>query len=221
MSKYKLTLGHLGLGTGIFEPFDQLFNKSFLIKDVKDINKDKVDALVIWGGQDISPTLYGELPHKYTGADNGLSTRDKIESEACLEAKKNNIPIIGVCRGAQLLCALAGGKLIQHVDNHGGTHSIKDIDGKELKTSSVHHQMMFPFDIDHEMIAWSKQKLSPVYLGTSEYVSRMVEEDLVEPEVVYFPEFKGLGIQGHPEFMSPSSEFVQYSLEKVERYLLK
>jgi len=220
-SQKVLTLGHVGMGTGDHEPFDQLYPKSRLVT-ATDIEKGAdIDALVIWGGEDISPSLYGDDVATACGADKYLSRRDRIEASACLAAMERNIPLIGVCRGAQLLCAIAGGRLIQHVTGHGQTHQIVTYDGKSVRTSSMHHQMMYPFDVEHKMIAWAPEHRSKVYIiGNNESDPKMA--DHVEPEIVWFPRIKGLAIQGHPEFHPnpEKDEFVQYCMDMVRKFIL-
>lgn len=219
-----LTLGYLGMGTGRVAPFDQIFEASHLVTagDIKD--GMELDALVIWGGEDISPSLYGAAPSSFTGARATLSRRDQAESSACLEAIERGIPLIGICRGAQLVCAMAGGTLIQHVTNHGTSHLMETNDGRRIMTTSVHHQMMYPFDVDHEMLAWSDKKRSTTYMvkdsvGEDEHEKEEMA-DHVEPEVVYFPKIKAIAIQGHPEFVSDSKHpFVQYCMEVTRKYL--
>lgn len=216
------TLGHVGLGTGEVQPFDQVFPKGMHVND-KDIKAGApLDALVIWGGEDISPSIYGEQASNWTGAGNHLSWRDRVEVSACRAAIARGIPLIGVCRGAQLVCALAGGRLIQHVENHGRSHNITTFDKQCLETSSMHHQMMFPFGVDHKMIAWASEKRSPVYVNQDD-VSDPLMEDKVEPEIVWFPKIKALAIQGHPEFHSdPKNDpFVQYCMKLVRQFILK
>jgi gamma-glutamyl-gamma-aminobutyrate hydrolase PuuD len=85
-----------------------------------------------------------------------------------------------------------------------------------LSVCSAHHQMMNPFDTKHELIAWATEVLSPVHLIEGEKNLDVK----VEPEVVWFPETKALGIQYHPEFMRPEDEAVSYSVELVKKYLL-
>jgi GMP synthase-like glutamine amidotransferase len=215
-----LTLGHVGIGTGTHEPFDQRYPNSLLVS-VEDIALgEDIDALVIWGGGDISPTLYNSGVAKWCGASEQLSRNDRIESGAVAAAITRGIPIIGVCRGAQLCCAMAGGKLIQHVDGHaGGGHEITGKDGAKVITSSVHHQMMYPWDVEHELIAWSSTRRSRVYQTDIDDIDPVASEK-VEPEIVWFPKIKALAIQGHPEFMREDDPFVQYCMQLVDQYIL-
>lgn len=215
-----LTLGHVGIGTGTHEPFDQRYPASQLVS-VEDITLgDGIDALVIWGGGDISPSLYNSGVAKWCGASDQLSRNDRIESAAIAGAITRGIPIIGVCRGAQLCCAMAGGKLIQHVDGHaGGNHEITTDNGEKYMTSSVHHQMMYPWDVEHDLVAWSSQRRSRVYqTDLTDYDD--VASQKVEPEIVWFPKIKALAIQGHPEFMRENDPFVAYCMTLVDRFIL-
>lgn len=208
MSKV-LTLGYVPYGTGKHRPFNTVFPQA---KEVtpEDVLAGKVDALVIWGGADISPTIYGSPVEPGCGATSQLSHRDKIEVAVCEAAIKVGVPIIGICRGAQLVCALAGGKLYQDVSGHMGDHEITTHDGIKYTTSSIHHQMMDVRGLPEEsykLVAWTSKKQSKEH------------EDL-EPEIIYFPKVKGLAIQGHPEFMGSDDPFVKYSQHLVETYLL-
>lgn len=210
-----LTLGHVNRGTGRVAPFDTIYKGEVVCRSPEDF--DKIDALVIWGGADISPSIYGEPVHPRCGATEELSLGDKIEQAAVNAAIARKIPIIGVCRGAQLVCAMAGGKLVQDVGGHGGDHKITTKDGRSIVTSSVHHQMMYPFQMDkdaYDLIAWADHPRN-----TREYAG-VTEVPPVEPEIVYFPKIKALGIQGHPEFMNRNDEFVTYCNQLVREYLL-
>ena len=210
-----MKLGHVGMGTGTVAPFDQVYDEEVYITSLKDL--DDLDAVVIWGGADISPTLYGEEPTKNCCAGVTLSRRDEVEAAVVKEAVNRKIPVIGVCRGAQLLCAVAGGKLVQDVHYHCETHNITTDDGRTIKTSSVHHQMMYPFNMDeskYKMIAWADRPRS------ANHYEGVTVAPPVEPEIIYFPEIKGLAIQGHPEFMDAQCEFVQYCNDLVKEYLV-
>lgn len=178
-----------------------------------------IQALILWGGGDIDPSIYGHKPQEMLY---GVShRRDTLEVKLARAAIDRGIPIIGICRGAQLMCALSGGSLYQHVFNHAGeSHTIETKDGRRLVTNSLHHQMMNPSKVDHELIAWSSPSRSPHYIGNGgERHTR--EEVKVEPEVVYFPKTKALCIQGHPEYLWEGAPLVEYALELTKQYVLK
>jgi putative glutamine amidotransferase len=172
------------------------------------------DALIIWGGEDISPTLYNKEVSRFSGSGPQISTRDAVEWSLMKRAVELEIPIIGVCRGAQMLCALAGGHLLQHVDNHGGTHVVETPTGYEFVTNSIHHQMMYPFNVEHEMLASIKTPRSKYHFDVNESVP--VPE---EPEFVYFPKVKGFAVQWHPEAMDADCPATKYIFDQIEARL--
>jgi gamma-glutamyl-gamma-aminobutyrate hydrolase PuuD len=79
---------------------------------------DRLDALVLSGGPDIAPYHYGALPHP----DSGLPRpeRDATELAVLRRALELGIPVLGVCRGAQLLNVALGGTLLQHLPEQVG-----------------------------------------------------------------------------------------------------
>jgi gamma-glutamyl-gamma-aminobutyrate hydrolase PuuD len=104
-----------------------------------------------------------------------------------------------------MLCALAGGFLVQHVNNHGGWHKVFTPEGS-ITTNSIHHQMQYPFNVKHEMLGWTEVR-SDEHIVAPEAGSVMLE---VEPEYVYYPDVKGFAIQWHPEMMPTGSDATQY-----------
>ncbi len=177
--------------------FDLLFEK----------DKEKATLFLFTGGSDVNPALYGEKEGNKTYID---ATRDIEEAEAYNYAKKNNIPCLGVCRGAQFLTVMNGGRLVQDVTNHAinGYHIIKTIDGKRFAVNSTHHQMMYPFDLKEEqykIIAHSEPPISGHYLNGKNN-TLVLHEKFVEPEIVYYPMTRCLCIQCHPEQMSGLTE---------------
>lgn len=182
----------------------------------------EADLVLFTGGEDISPAIYKETPGRFTdiydiNQRTGLSFRDEFEIEAYEEALALNIPMWGTCRGAQLLCALAGGKLIQDMDHRGG-HKLHFYDNKYIcGSNSLHHQMQYPYTMDKEdysILAYAYGE-SPYFHDGSNKSIDMPESHLIgdkrvihEPEFVYYPKIKALGIQGHPEMMNYKSEMV-------------
>lgn len=195
-----------------FYPFDKLseIDNLAVMIDPDELRPD--DMLVVWGGEDISPALYNKAVSSMTGATEIPSRRDRIEWGLMQRAKELGVPIIGVCRGAQMLCALAGGFLIQDVDNHaGGGHNVETFDGYEFKVNSYHHQMLYPFDVEHEMIASVNKPLSPYHLDVDSFIKMDVE-----PEFVYFPKVKGFAIQWHPEWLDANTKANKYVLNFIK-----
>jgi len=79
---------------------------------------DRIDALIATGGSgDVDPALYGEAPHPETHAD--FAGRDVFEGGLIGGAAERGLPVLGICRGMQLLCALHGGRLHQHFEEAG------------------------------------------------------------------------------------------------------
>jgi gamma-glutamyl-gamma-aminobutyrate hydrolase PuuD len=201
---------------GVHEVFREQFKSVVIVNKAIPLTKD--DVVLFGGGADIYPGLYGEEPGMYAGV-NRMGTRDTLEKLYFDLAQGVGAACLGVCRGAQLLCALSGGKVIQHVTHHAGeNHSIETVEGEDLLVSSCHHQMMNPFTLkpeQYKLVAWAHNR-STCYLTENEKTFKMP----TEPEVVYFPETKSLGMQYHPEFMPDESRGVKYALQLVEEFIL-
>lgn len=207
------------------DPFIPSFKRVKTVISPKEI-EDPHAAIVIWGGEDISPAIYNSSPIDECWAGGTPSKRDTLEMMFVQYAIEHGIPLIGVCRGAQLLCAMAGGKLYQDVNGHGtghqlalmGTHRYRG--AVNLHTSSMHHQMMYPWTApEFEMIASAAPVRANVYRAAVE--DKMKVAPPLEPEIVFFPQIQGLAIQGHPEFMSHISPFVGLCNQLAQEYCYK
>lgn len=174
------------------------------------------DVLLVWGGADIHPSLYNKTHSPQSGAWGPRpSHRDMIEWNLMLRAKELKIPIIGVCRGAQMLCALAGGYLMQHINGHAGpNHLVVTNDGQEFMVNSLHHQMMVPANTNHTVLASSKERLSDVYWDELNKVDHNQE-----PELIVFHDVRGFAVQWHPEMMPLVCEATKYIETALEKHL--
>lgn len=172
------------------------------------------DILITHGGGDIHPNFYGKGRSRYSGASAKPSPRDLSEWALMQRAVSLGVPIIGICRGAQMLCALAGGYLIQHVNNHSGYHEVKTFDRKLIMVNSIHHQMMMPKGTKHQLLAWCPSGLSDVYYDEDEKVD--VE---IEPECIWFNDVLGFAVQWHPEMMQDDDEANVYILNYLNKVL--
>lgn len=122
---------------------------------------ERIDAILIPGGGDICPSLYGEEEREYTLSPN--KDNDLFQMKAIEEALRLGKPILGICRGLQVLNVFFGGTLYQdigkerqkslrhsHLDiPEGYAHSISITEGsflyeavkeKKMEVNSLHHQ---------------------------------------------------------------------------------
>ncbi len=80
---------------------------------------DGIDGLCISGGYDVDPASYGQSPHPQTDAPRG--ERDAWESALLSAALARKMPVLGVCRGAQVLNVVRGGTLHRHLPDVVGS----------------------------------------------------------------------------------------------------
>jgi putative glutamine amidotransferase len=200
------------------QPFHVLLNEGGEIEAVRDPDqlKEHDAALIVWGGADINPALYKHPMHTTTHPS-GL--RDRLEWALMQRAIEVGMPIIGVCRGAQMLCAAAGGYLLQDVHGHFGNHLVTTFDGGQFPVNSIHHQMMAGLEkVDHELVCWSATRLGEKYgysyMDNQEYVP---VDGWKEPEFVYFPKINGYAVQWHPEGMDNDSVATKFVLNYIKK----
>lgn len=81
---------------------------------------DLLDGLVLAGGADIDPASYGEEPHPET--QDTVPERDLFEIALLRAAIERDMPVLGICRGMQLINVALGGTLLQHLPERFGHH---------------------------------------------------------------------------------------------------
>jgi putative glutamine amidotransferase len=79
---------------------------------------DLIDGLILAGGHDIDPAFYGQEPHPETKGT--VPERDRTEIGLTLRAVERDLPVLGICRGMQLLNVAFGGTLVQHLPDQVG-----------------------------------------------------------------------------------------------------
>lgn len=193
-----------------FSHIDDLFPE-YSKRTVHNVEDLKPGILILHGGEDISPYIYGQ--NSYTHTVHNLSRRDRLELELLEQAVAKKMTIFGICRGAQLLTAFAGGSLFQHVDGHGGNHQVMSASDKTFVTNSAHHQMCNLKEVDHRLLAWSSPRISKQYWGES----GLVDPPECEPELFVIPKIKALAVQGHPEWLSKKDAYVKYIMSHLKQ----
>jgi putative glutamine amidotransferase len=95
----------------------------------------KLDGVIISGGaSDVAPRRYGQQPHPATAAEE--PGRDNFEMALARGAKERDIPVLGICRGMQLLNVAYGGTLHQHLPDVLGRD-----DHRELPAEFARHEV--------------------------------------------------------------------------------
>ena len=83
-----------------------------------DLLLDRIDGLLVAGGSDIDPATYGAERDPATGETN--IERDRFEISLARRAVERDMPVLGVCRGMQVLNIAFGGTLVQHLPDRYG-----------------------------------------------------------------------------------------------------
>ena len=179
---------------------------------------ESADLIAFGGGADISPAIYG---HEVMCEGNSLilSGRDRFEIMVWEEARAQEKPILGICRGAQFVCAMSGGAIVQDIDGHLGIHELLTYDDeKGLEITSTHHQQMYVMNMvpndDFELIGWT-DCMSKKYIRD---LKRAPLEPDYDPEVLYFRRTRAFAIQGHPEYMDHGNATVQWLKREFYQY---
>lgn len=92
--------------------------------DIAERVLDGLDGLIITGGRDVDPASYGQRPHPATDEPDAANReRDALEFALVDGAIRRGLPLLGICRGAQVINVALGGTLHQHLpDVIGHTH---------------------------------------------------------------------------------------------------
>jgi len=166
----------------------------------------EVSGIILQGGNDISPSLYGQISSHAQGEQ---LYRDVVEAGIVLLAFEKNIPLFGICRGMQLINIVLGGTLHQHlhtdkwhqhIHSDGNRFEEKDMDS----ISHTIHDVLIEaggvlstlfFDISIEVNSYHHQGVD--HVGTGIRVEAKSPDGLVE--AISILEKKMLGLQWHPE----------------------
>jgi putative glutamine amidotransferase len=159
----------------------------------------RIDALVVAGGPDVEPVHYGEQPGPHTQEPN----RDRDASELLLlrEAVDGGMPVLGICRGMQLLNVLRGGTLHQHLPDvvHTSAHA------PEVGSYASHPVSVKPGTRLADLLGRTEVDQVPTYhhqgvdvLGTGLVPTAWAPDGTLEavedPELPFC-----VGVQWHPE----------------------
>lgn len=191
-------------------PFIIPFNQD---TEVIQAQMENVQGLILSGGHDVDPHNYGEEPEQKLG--NIWPERDKFDMLLLKLAEKKHIPVLGICRGAQIINVAHGGTLYQDLSyrpektlKHSQgqtptlvTHTVKTVKGSKiadlletdsLQTNSFHHQLL--------------KDIAPDFKVSARCVDGVVEG-------IENKDASVIGVQWHPEML--------HRVSKVQNNLFK
>lgn len=161
-------------------------------------NLQDMDGLLLPGGIDVEPARYNEAPHpKLEKTDAGL---DALEWRALEFARDNRLPVLGICRGHQVINVFYGGSLYQDIPSqHQSEKTVKHRGGKimhdiTLEEGSLLHELLGRKR--YEVNSYHHQAVKVAAPGFT--VSARTDDGIVEaiegPDEVFI-----VGVQFHPE----------------------
>jgi putative glutamine amidotransferase len=163
---------------------------------------DLIDGLVLAGGADIDPGSYGEATHPKTV--DTVPERDRFEIALVRGAIERDMPVLGICRGMQLINVALGGTLLQHLPERVGHEEHRRVPGS-LEIGAAHDVTLAEGSVAADAVGATHHSTRSHHhqgvdcLGSGLIVSGTSQLDDV-PEAIELPDRAFvLGVQWHPE----------------------
>ena len=165
---------------------------------------DHVAALVLTGGGDVDPALYGEVPHETVyGVD---THRDRVEIALLRRALEIGLPVLAICRGMQVLNVALGGSLLQHIEGeHFGLHAAWEHAVSErvhvvsFEEGSIAHSVFGAAVAANTLHHQAVGRVAPTLVCTGRAPDGIVESVEIPGRSVW-------GVQWHPELLVPQPD---------------
>jgi putative glutamine amidotransferase len=168
-----------------------------------------VDGLLLTGGDDVDPAIYGEAPHPtYDVSEPG---RDAFEIDLVRRALAADLPVLAICRGLQVLNVALGGTLVQDIPSEPAAHLTHDV--AATPTTLAHTVSVMPgsslaalLGPDETRAVNSRHHQSVRALGQGLVVTASSPDGVIEAAEVPAARFC-VGVQWHPENFHATGEF--------------
>ncbi|MFN8110512.1 MAG: gamma-glutamyl-gamma-aminobutyrate hydrolase family protein [Thermoleophilia bacterium] len=182
---------------------------------------DVVDGLLLVGGADIEATRYGAQPHR--DAEPAQVARDAVEVALTRRAAERGVPVLGICRGLQVINVAAGGTLHQHLPESHGTsehrRTLGRFEGNEHEVVLTPGSRAAAAAGEDRHVVVSHHHQAVDRLGDGLACTGVAEDGVVEAIEGVGPGYL-LGVQWHPEAQETSrviASLVQAARERAAR----
>ena len=174
---------------------------------------DAIDAVLLTGGGDVDPVLYGEARHP--SVDDAEPGRDEFEIDLARRAMERDVPVLAICRGSQVLNVAAGGTLVQDIPSvvaTGLAHQVetpKDCVAHDIHIapdSRLHAALGHAVDPACACRVNSRHHQSVGTLGNRLVASATASDGVIEGIEAPGARFC-VGVQWHPENFWRTGEF--------------
>jgi gamma-glutamyl-gamma-aminobutyrate hydrolase PuuD len=172
-----------------------------------------IDGILLTGGADVDPALYGEARHETV--EDAEPGRDEFEIDLARRAIERDLPVLAICRGAQVLNVAAGGTLVQDIPSAVTSelaHSVKEPkdsiahDIRIASDSRLYAALGSAVDSSCACHVNSRHHQSVGKLGRDMVASATSADGVIEAIEVPYRSFC-VGVQWHPENFWRTGEF--------------
>ena len=184
----------------------------------------KADGIIITGGEDVNPELYGKAEEKKRCGQINMY-RDSLELMLINYAIKKNIPLLGICRGHQIINVALGGSLIIDIPQDIGSDTLH----RKNEHATMHLVYIKPNSFLHKIvqvdsgIVWSNHHQAVKKIGSLLKPVAFAKDSIIEAcEPIDTTKHFILTLQWHPEamdFSSPLSKNIRESfIAKIKEH---
>lgn len=181
---------------------------------------DLLDGLILAGGTDVDPVFYGARPHRKTQAT--APERDAFEIALARRALTRDLPLLGICRGMQVMNVARGGTLIQHLpdvvkhEEHRRTIGSFDGSDHDVRLAPLSVAAQAAGEIRHSTKSHHHQGVADIGLGLTVTGWATLDDlpEAIEDRACGF----ALGVQWHPE-ADPGSRVVAALVDAARQRL--